>query len=122
MPRRLEPVEDVEIADLLSLFDSATHYYRLLSLLGPRLGGWVSRDEIYTALYGRPDGGPLDATGVVSSTVFQLRKRIAGYGFTVQGRKHRGASAYRLLRTNGDVVAWNAVRSTMEKTNEEDLV
>jgi len=81
-------------------FGPYTHYGRMFGLLAPRLGKWVSRDEILNAFYGPGAEGPEDETGIVKVTAFELRKRIAPYGLTIEGRSHRGGSAYRLLRIN----------------------
>lgn len=102
----LEP----SLAALVDLIDRSTHYGRMLALLAPRLGEWVSRDEILNAFYGPTAEGPEDETGIVKVTAFELRKRIAGYGLTIEGRSHRGGSAYRLLKVNVENETWQPAR------------
>jgi len=87
------------LAAIIDLVGDNTHYGRMIKLLAPRLGEWVSRDEVIEALY-VDKVGPLDAAGVVSATALMLRKRIAFYGLTIEGANRRGSARYRLLRTN----------------------
>lgn len=45
---------------------------------------------------GVKDGGPMDAAGVIKSSVHQLRKELVAYSLTVTGSRHKNAGSYRL--------------------------
>lgn len=82
--------EQVGIGHQLTIFDS----------LSRRVGNMVTSEGLIDAMYSdRSDGGPDNATSVLTTTVSRLKDRVEGYGWTIVsfGRGKGNSASYKLV-------------------------
>ena len=83
--------------DLLLLFRENSVGYRFLVVLGERFDCWVATTEIAERIW--LDGGPLNLSDSLKVYAYNMRRRLAPYGYTITGKNYAYNGAYRLTTT-----------------------